>query len=88
MGVTSTVRGAIVKPDKIVFNVSAEGYDYTVSLAPAAAGPPWWMGTWRCKTDASQGHAQAKLYNASDGGIVLVGTWNEDGDQYWFTELT
>ena len=77
-----------MEPDKIAFEVTAEGYDYTVTLKPAAAGPPWWIGGWKCKSDNSQGHAQAKLYTAIDGGIVLVGTWKEDDEQYWFTELT
>jgi hypothetical protein len=84
----SQVREAIVEADKIAFDLTAHGDHYSVTLSPAPAGAPWWKGIWRCKTDASQGHLQAKLYTASDGGIVLVGIWKEDGEQYWFTELT
>ena len=74
-GITSTVRGAIMEADRIASDVTDGEYEYTVTLAPATAGPPWWKGGWKCKTDTSSGYADAKLYSASDGGLVLVGTW-------------
>jgi hypothetical protein len=81
------VRDAIVTPTRIAFDTFAGDYRYTIELVPAPQGPPWWRGGWRCSTDQTRDYADARLYSSSDGGIVLVGRWVEDGDWTWVTEL-
>jgi hypothetical protein len=83
----SPILTAIVTGDRIAFDAVSGDYNYTITLRPAAAGPSWWTGEWRCKTDNSRGHASARLYRSADGGIVLVGNWKEDYDYTWITEL-
>jgi len=83
---------ANVDDKRIAFDVAHDGYQYTVELVPSPEGVPWWRGTWRCRSHPNppQGHVRAKLYKASDGGegVVLVGGWNEEGrDWYWTAEF-
>lgn len=81
------ISSAVVSDQRIAFDTTDGSNVYTVELTPAAAGPPWWKGVWRCKTDGSKGHAEARLYSSTDRGLVLVGRWVEDGDKRWVTEL-
>jgi hypothetical protein len=83
---SAAAEKVVVDDGRIAFDVEYNGYEYTVALAPAAAGPPWWKGTWKCGRES--GHVDARLYKGSDGGMCLVGHWKEDGQQYyWLTEL-
>ena len=45
------------------------------------------MGTWSCRTDASRGHVEARLYVSVEDGVALLGRWVDDGDQTWAVEL-
>jgi hypothetical protein len=81
------VQNAIVTDERIAFDVTCDGYDYTVVLTPAPGGSPWWTAGWTCKRAGTHGNAAARLYESSDQGIVLVGHWNEDGKYTWITEL-
>jgi hypothetical protein len=86
-GGSATVRDAIISDAKIAFDTKYDGNMYTIVLTPAEAGPSWWVGKWSCREDRSSGTASARLYRSTDGGVVLVGRWQEDGEYTWFTEM-
>lgn len=81
------ILDVIVSDTRIAFDVTADDYEYTVTLEPAPAGPSWWSGAWRTK-DGSRGHASARRYDCRDGGLSLFGLWKEDGLEFtWIVEL-
>lgn len=80
------VRDAIVADDRIAFDLRADGEHYSVTLTPVR-NSDMWTGTWRCRETRQNGHVDARPYKSADGGLVLVGTWQQDGDLWWFIEL-
>jgi hypothetical protein len=86
-GDDAAVEKAIVTNGRIAFDVTADGCKYTVVLTPDLAAPPWWRADWACRSDGTSGHAEARLYESSEQGVVLVGEWEEQGTYTWITEL-
>lgn len=81
------VLGALVEASHIAFDVTQEGRIYTVTLDPAPAGPAWWRGLWKCRTDNKSGSVQARRYEAADGSVALIGHWTDEGEWTWFAQL-
>lgn len=83
---TAAIEEVIIGGDRIAFDLTFDDYEYTVVLKPAAAGDPWWIGTWT--SGSVSGHVEGRLYTSSDGRVVLAGRWKEDQEDYrWYVEI-
>jgi hypothetical protein len=61
---------------------------YAVVLVPAPDGPAAWQGSWTRAGHSETGSVSARVYRATDGGLALIGDWNEDGTVYrWIAEF-
>jgi hypothetical protein len=70
----------LVGPTRIAFDLphlppDGNSADYVVELT--FMRQPDWVGHW--KRGAASGDVEVRRYDASDGGIALVGVWKQDG---------
>jgi len=73
---------------RIALDLALDDRRYVVVLAPASDGPAEWRGAWTRAGHSATGAVSARVYRATDGGLAVIGDWNEDGTVYrWVAEF-
>ena len=82
------VHHAELEAGRITLALALGDRRYAVVLAPAPDGPAAWRGSWTRAGQPGTGDVSARLYRATDGGLAVIGDWNEDGTVYrWVAEF-
>jgi hypothetical protein len=85
---TGAVNHVELGAGRIELNLALGDRRYAVVLEPAPGGPAAWKGAWTRAGHPGTGAISARVYRAADGGLAVIGDWNEDGTVYrWAAEF-